>query len=110
MTSTLADAVLKNIENDNVNSGVAVAALIMAEANRREHLNGGVQSVEVNRERGIGVLVDDEGQMEHLSHALSLDTDTKRVKNYNAGGTPGTGWGRTGAFAGFHVTVWYIEV
>jgi hypothetical protein len=109
MTTTLADAVLKNVKSENATSGVAVAGLIMAEANRREHLAGGVKSVEWNRENGIGVLVDDEGQMEHLSNALSLPRSVRTVKNYNSG-TPGHGLGRSGVFAGYNVIVWYIEV
>jgi len=110
MTSTLAEAILKNVDTENATSGVAVAGLIMAEANRREHLAGGVQSVAWNRTEGIGVLVDDEGQMEHLSHALGLNVVLEKVKNYNAGGQPGNGYGRRGTFGGYRVTVWYIEV
>jgi hypothetical protein len=110
MTTTLATAVLRNIDTENATSGVAVAALIMAEANRREHLNGGVESIAWNRTEGIGVLVDDEGQMIHLSNALGLDLVVGKVKNYNSGGTPGNGFGRRGTFAGYRVTVWYIEV
>lgn len=110
MTSTLAEAVLKNIDTENATSGVAVAGLIMAEANRREHLNGGVESIAWNRTEGIGVLVDDEGQMIHLSNTLGLNTCTERVKNYNSGGRPGNGYGRSGVFAGYRVTVWYIEI
>jgi hypothetical protein len=107
-TSTLSTAVLKNVAAENATSGLAVASLIMAEANRRQHLAGGVQSVQWERSRGIGVLVDNAGQMAHLANALSL-TDHMQPRPIN-GGREGVGYGRTGTFAGHAVTVWYVEV
>lgn len=105
--SVLAEAVLKNVQTEDANTGLAVAHLIMAEANRREHLAGGVASVQWDRGRGIGVLVDDAGQMRHLAHALSLSTDMLPRKI--DGGHQGTGRGKTGTFAGYQVTIWYVE-
>lgn len=106
--STLSEAVLKNVQAENASSGMAVANLIMAEANRREHLAGGVASIQWDRKRGIGVLVDDAGQMIHLANALSLTTQMlpRRID----GGKAGVGRGRTGQFAGHTVTVWYVDV
>lgn len=106
MTTTISTAVLKNIRSENATTGIAVASLIMAEANRREHLAGGVQSIQWDRDRGIGVLVDDEGQMLHLSNALDLPSDVSKTRM----GALGTGLGRTGTFAGYKVTVWYVEI
>lgn len=102
----LSEAVLKNVAKENATSGMAVANLIMAEANRREHLAGGVSSVQWDRERGIGVLVDDLGQMEHLANALSLP---KTIRTHRMGAL-GTGLGRDGVFAGYRVIIWTVEV
>lgn len=107
-SSSLSAAVLKNVETEDATSGLAVASLIMAEANRREHLAGGVQSIQWDRKRGIGVLVDDAGQMIHLANALSLTVSM--VPRALDGGRRGVGRGRTGTFAGHTVTVWYVEV
>jgi len=107
MTSTLATAILKNIDAENATTGVAVMALIMAEANRREHLAGAVQSVQWDRTRGIGVLVDDAGHRQHLANALSLGVP-KDIFQVTMRGL-GHGEGRQGVFAGFHVTVWNME-
>lgn len=104
--SELAPAILKNVKTENATSGVAVAGVIMAEANRRQHLAGGVASVQWDRERGIGVLVDDLGQMEHLANALSLP---KAIRTHRMGAL-GTGLGRDGVFAGYRVIVWTVEV
>jgi hypothetical protein len=107
-TSTLHTAVLKNVAVQNATSGVAVANLIMSEANRREHLAGGVQSIQWDRANGIGVLVDAEGQMIHLANALSLTV--RMVPRKIDGGRLGIGHGRTGELAGHKVTVWYVEI
>jgi hypothetical protein len=106
--SALSEAILKNVQSENAVSGMAVANLIMAEANRREHLAGGVQSIQWERSRGIGVLVDDAGQMLHLSNALSLTTPM--MPRRLDGGKQGVGRGRTGLFAGHQVTIWYVEI
>jgi hypothetical protein len=107
-TSTLSTTILKNVSTENATSGIAVAALIMAEANRRQHLAGGVQSIQWDRANGVGVLVDDEGQMIHLANALSLTV--RMVPRKIDGGKQGVGHGRTGEFAGHLVTVWYVEI
>jgi len=108
--TTLAEAILKNIDTTDGDAGLAVAAVIMREANRRPHFaGGGVQGAGWDRHRGIGVQVQDEGQMIHLANALSLHVETEKVKGYNSG-QPGIGWGRKGSFAGFDVTIWYIEI
>jgi hypothetical protein len=107
-TSTLHEAILKNVKADNATSGAAVANLIMSEANRREHLAGGVQSFQWERSRGIGILVDHVDQMLHLANALSLTVHMK--PRPIDGGRQGVGYGRTGMFAGHLVTVWYVEI
>jgi hypothetical protein len=107
-TSTLHEAILKNVASENATSGIAVANLIMSEANRREHLAGGVQSIQWDRSRGVGVLVDDRGQMIHLANALSLSIHMK-PRSIDSG-KQGVGYGRTGMFAGHLVTVWYVEI
>lgn len=104
--SALSEAILKNVAREDASTGMAVASLIMAEANRREHLAGGVKSIQWDRERGIGVLVDDLGQAEHLANALSLP---KTIRTHKMGPL-GTGLGRDGVFAGYRVTVWTVEV
>ena len=105
-TSTLSEAILKNIDASNATTGVAVASLIMAEANRREHLAGHVASIQWDRSRGIGVLVDDAGHRQHLANALALNPSI--IKISNTGGL-GTGYGRMGTFTGYAVTVWNVE-
>lgn len=109
--SSLSETVLKNIETQDANTGMAVANLIMAQVNadrRRLHLAGGVQSVQWDRQRGIGLLMNDAGQMIHLANLLSLTATM--VPRAIDGGRRGVGRGRTGTFAGHTVTVWYVEV
>jgi hypothetical protein len=104
MTTTLAEAILKNVQTSDATSGVAVAGLIMAEANRREHLAGGVQSVMWDRESGIIVQVDNAGQRQHLANAIDLP---KAVTPFRGGALRGDA--RTGVFAGYRVVIWNLE-
>lgn len=110
-SSTLSQAILKNIDTRNVNTGMGVTNLIVNMVNedrRRAHLAGGVKGFAWDRDSGIGLLMDDAGQMIHLANALSL-TEHMKPRPID-GGRLGTGYGRTGIFAGFTVTVWYVEI
>lgn len=98
---------MKNVETQNASSGLAVATLIMAEANRREHLNGAISSVQWDREMGIGIKVDDFGHVQHLANALDIDPDVRDI--YMPAGM-GDGRGRIGTYAGFKIVIWTIEL
>ena len=107
-TSTLHDAVLKNVAADSISTGLAVANVIVAEAERRPDLKGKIQSVQYDRTRGIGVLVVGEGDRQHLANALGFNT-RGRPTRYSVGSV-GVGYGRKGKMLGFDVTIWNVEV
>lgn len=105
MTTTLATAILKNIDTTNAPSGLNVASLIATESERREHLRGHIVSAQWDRDRGIGILVDDAGHRQHLANALGFDPEITRYQTQF-----GTGFARTSNdFAGYKVTIWNLE-
>lgn len=112
MTTTLAEAVLKNVDSRSIGTGLAVAQVIVQEAERDRqsgtHLKGAIQSVSYDRDRGIGILVNSEGARQHLAAALGFNTKGRPV-NYRTNGL-GTGKGRTGEMLGYQVTIWNVEV
>lgn len=108
MPKTLATpqyGLLKNVDPNRITSGMAVASLIAAEAERREDIK--VQSVQYDRDRGIGVLVEDAGDRQHLAAALGLNT-RGRTTTFRVSGI-GVGEGRSGEMLGYKVTVWNLE-
>lgn len=112
MTTTLAEAVLKNVDSRSIGTGLAVAQVIVQEAERDRrsgtHLKGKIQSVQYDRDRGIGILVVDEGARQHLAAALGFNTRGRPV-NFRLNGI-GAGRGRTGEMFGYQVTIWNVEV
>ena len=110
--STLASAILKNVDTRSIGTGLAIANVIVQEAERDRssgtHLRGKIQSVSYDRDRGIGILVDDEGARQHLAAALGFNIKGRPV-NYRLAGI-GNGRGRTGEMHGFQVTIWNVEV
>lgn len=108
MTTTLHDAVLKNVDTRSIATGLAVANVIVAEAERREHLEGKILSVQYERERGIGILVSNAGERQHLAAALGFNT-RGRTKQYKVSGI-GVGEAREGQMLGYTVSIWNLEV
>jgi hypothetical protein len=104
MTST-SIASVKNADTTSPVTGIAVTNLIVAEAARRVHLADGILSAQWDRERGIGLLMADAGQRQHLANALDFD---KTVETFYVRSI-GTGLSRSGTMFGFTVTIWNLE-
>lgn len=110
--TTLSTAVLKNVDTRSIGTGLALANVIVQEAERDRasgtHLKGKIQSVQYDRDRGIGILVVDEGARQHLAAALGFNVKGRPV-SYRLAGV-GAGKGRTGTMNGYPVTIWNVEV
>src|SRR6187549_3686542 len=102
--STLHEGILKNIDTSNPQTGQALADLILAEANRREHLHGAVRQANWDPTWGIVILVEDAGHRQHLANAIDLPPETF---SYRTGMLRGTG--REGEFHGYKVTIWNLD-
>lgn len=105
-TSTLHQAVLKNVQTRNIGTGLALANIIVSEAERRTDMEGKIQSAQYDRDRGIGILVKDEGTRQHLANALGFNTKG-RPSQYKVNGS--TGYGRKGQMFGYDVTIWNVD-
>lgn len=103
--STIHEGILKNVNAETSLTGQALANLILAEANRREHLSGAVKSATWDPQFGVTVLVDNAGHREHLANAIGLPRKTTR---YRSGALIGEA--RVGNFMGYRTVVWNLEL
>lgn len=98
-----------NVDTSDISIGQAVVNFIVAQATssrRAAHLEKKIQSTQFDRDRGVGILVDDAGAREHLANALKFDRNVMKL----ARGSWGTGFGRTGTILDVKVTIWNVEV
>ncbi len=102
---TYASGTIVNADGTNAASGAAIIATVVAEAPRRTHLVDGIVSVQWDRERGVGILVDNAGQRQHLANALKFDPAVWAI-NMRA---LGQGYARGGTLLGHDVTIWNVE-
>lgn len=103
--STLHAGILKNVEAENPQTGQAMADLIVAEANRREHLDGSIESATWHPDFGISILVQDASRRQHLANVIDLPA---RVTRYRSGVLSGEA--RVGVFLGYRVTIWNLDL
>ena len=96
-TTEISTITLKNASNQ------AILDLVKAEVTRRPHLRDGLVGFTEGANE-INFQVKDEGVMQHLANALSLDKPIEQVMRLI-----GKAYGRTGAVGTIAVTVWYIE-
>lgn len=110
MTTATEQPTLYNVNADPADAvtGHAVLGLILAAAARRPHLRNAIESFQFDTERGIGVLVKDAGQRQHLANALGFAPKVTSFR-VNSGGFQGTGNRRNSVIEGIKVTIWNYE-
>jgi hypothetical protein len=100
-TAEISTIVLKNADPDATNK--VLANLVRAEIKRRPHLRDGLDEIK-QTDDALNIKVIDEGVMQHLANALSLDVPVEQIIRLI-----GKAYGRTGKVGTLTVTVWYIE-
>jgi hypothetical protein len=91
----------------DVVAGAALVTYIVAVAAKRDHLRTAITSVQFDAERGIGILVQDAGQREHLANALGFERSEWARETYRS--NVGTGSARLGTIEGVEVRIWNLE-
>jgi|1186.fasta_scaffold1220005_1 hypothetical protein len=88
-------------------AGTALVTYIVAVAARRDRLRTSIISTQFHQKRGIGILVKDAGQREHLANALGFERASWNRVEFK---TPeGTGHARVGTIEGVEVHIWNLE-
>lgn len=98
-----------NVDPSDIATGQSVVNFIVAQATaarRARHLERKIQSIQFDREKGVGVLVDDDGARQHLANALKFDPKVTKLRPRREG----TPYCRTGTIFGIEVTIWNVEV
>lgn len=91
----------------DIASGLALVTYIATVAARRKNLCKAIVSGQFHEERGIGILVRDAGQREHLANALGFERAPWARETFRV--PEGEGHARLGTIEGVEVRIWNLE-